>query len=318
MREFGFELKLCAHLELQRGGVVARQLGGGVDRPASRIVDVVHVGPGPDFERRQRIGPSTIPQAALEADVGIGTYKPVTSVIDAPPERARAVAEQAVAAGFFERERQDGRTVVRRTTDYPDWFGTLTAIENKPDLTRPGSLSEQLRFDIALGLFDRVVLATADHVTGAHLNRLPDAVGVWRFDPEADSYTVIRDPSPLGAVSEGTEIRTEEPLRTAITPISAGEIATARRRVAERAWGKGWRTYSLPECANCDPNPAGVPACTHYDRVVDPVRECGADCPGHDPGVAPDVDLDDRRATRTAWEPDPAGMSSRQSNLEQF
>lgn len=319
VREFGFELRLCAHLESRREGFIARQLGGGVEHPGSRVVDTVHVAPGPEFDRRRQIGGTTIPQAALEADVGIGTWRRVTAAIDAPPERAREIAEQAAQAGFFERERRSGHTAIRRATDYPtNWFGSLTAIENKPTLDSPGALDEQLRFDTALGLFDRVVLATGDHVTRAHLNRLPDAVGVWEFDPDSGERTVVVEPTELGEATAGTEIRAEEPLRTAVTPVSGAQMAVARRRIAERAWGKGWRTYELPSCTNCEPDRAGIPWCTYYDRIVSPDRECGPDCPGYDPDESAALDLDTLRAARTPWDRNPPGVTSEQARLDQF
>lgn len=318
MREFGFELRLCAHLETTREGVVARQLGGGVLEPGTRVVDVVHVTPGPEFDRRRRMGATTIPRAVLEAEVGVGRWQPVTEVLDGPPARARELADAAAEAGFLELARRGGRTVVRRATGYPDWFDTMTAVENKPDLDRPGDMAAQLRFDAALGLFDRVVLATADRVTGAHLNRLPEAVGVWRFDPDGGSREVVREPTDLGGATAGTEVRAERPLRTDVGLVDAAAAARARRRVAERAWGKGWRTYELPGCGACEPTEAGLPACTHFGRVVDPATECGPSCPGHDPAEPPAVDLAARRATRTAWDPDPPGVAREQSGLNRF
>lgn len=318
MREYSFELRLCAHLERERDGIVSRQLGAGVRNPGTRIVDTVHVSPGPAFERRSRIGPTAIPREGIDADVGTGAFRPVTSVIDAPPERAQNIAERAAAAGFFELERQGGRAVVRQTVAYPDWFGTLTGIENKPHLDAPGALERQLRFDTALGLFDRIVLATTDHVTRAHLNRLPDSVGVWRFRPSDSSVEVVRPAPKLGGPSAGTEIREEHPLRTDIAVIDDEAVADARRRVAERAWGRGWRPGELPACTRCDPTSAGLPHCTHFDRVVDPAVECGIDCPGHDPGPTPEVDLEARRAALTAWDPDASAFRSEQSDLSHF
>ncbi|MFB6111615.1 MAG: DUF5787 family protein [Halobacteriaceae archaeon] len=322
MREFAFECHLCAHLEATREGIVGRQLGGGVTRPGSRIVDIVHVAPGPEMATRARIGPTAIPRAALEADVGVGRWRPVTSVLPGPPERARELADRAVDAGFFERTRRDGDSVVRQATTYPDWFGRLTAIENKPDLSRPGAMAHQLRFDIALGLFDRVILATSDHVTGAHLNRLPAAVGVWRFQPDGGTVTEVRAPRPLNgagpSVSPGTEIQEEATLRTEVDLVGADAIRLARRRVAERAWGQGWRPDRLPECARCEPTAEGLPHCTHFGRVVEPTRECGTNCPGHEPAEPPPLDQAANRAARTPWNPEAPGVASEQASLEQF
>jgi hypothetical protein len=318
VREYPFELRLCAHLERERGGIVSRQLGGGVVRPGTRIVDTVHVAPGPDFERRSKIGPRSIPTEAIEAEVGIGSFRPVTDVIDAPAERARSIAERAAAAGFFDLERRGGQTVVRQTVPYPEWYATLTAIENKPHLDSPGAMQRQLRFDTTLGLFDRVVLATTDHVTRAHLNRLPEAVGVWRFDPGAGDLHVVQSATALGGANPGAEIHAEHPLQTDVRMVAADAVADARRRVAERAWGRGWRPEQLPGCTNCEPTDAGLPHCTHFDRVVDHATECGVDCPGYTPGPVPQVDMDARRAARTAWDPDAGAFVSEQSQLGRF
>ena len=43
MREYPFELALCAHLEASAEAVVARQIGGGVRAPAKRVLDVLVV-----------------------------------------------------------------------------------------------------------------------------------------------------------------------------------------------------------------------------------------------------------------------------------
>lgn len=318
MREYGFELRLCAALEGWRDGVLARQLGSAVESPGSRVMDVVHVAPGPAFEQRVVLTPATIPQPVVEADLGVGRWEPVTAALPGAPERARRAAERGAELGVLERRRRDGRTVVRRVTSYPDWFGTITGVENKPDLGSPGALAEQVRMDVALGLFDQVVVATASHVTGAHLNRLPDPVGVWEFDPTTGERTTVREPTQLAVGAPGTEIREERPLRTDVALVDAAGKARARRRIAERAYGKGWRPDRYPACRNCRVSDAGVPHCTYFDRVVDPAVECGSACPGHEPGAAPDVDGAALRADRTAWDPDPPGLAREQAELNRF
>jgi hypothetical protein len=318
VREYRFELRLCAYLEDHRDGVVGRQLGGGVDNPGTRVNDVIHVAPGDEFEHRRRIGSDTIPEAALDAPAKVGTVTPVTDLFETTPERAREIAERAAEAGFFERERRGGRTVVRQTTVYPDWFSEITAIENKPDLDRPGALARQLRFDVALGMYDRVILATADHVTGAHLNRVPDPVGVWRFDPESGERTVIREASSLPVSEAGTEIFEEHPLRTVVAFVDAPSVRKARRRVAERVWGKGWRPERLPGCGQCEATAKGLPYCRYFDRVVNPMAECGPACAGHTPAPAPPVDVEAKRAEHSPWDPDSAAFVSEQAELDRF
>ncbi|MCD2198813.1 DUF5787 family protein [Halobacterium sp. KA-4] len=328
MREFGFELRLCAHLEASGvpsvgdAGIVARQLGTSVHAAGGRIVDTVCVLPGPEFDARTELTSETIPPAVLDADVPVGEYERVTRVFDGPPERARSLAERGADTGFIDLDRHGGQTVVRQHARYPDWVGGLVGIENKPDLGRPGDLETQMRHDASLGVLDYAVVATASHVTRAHLNRLPDAVGVWRVDFDSDEpIDVIREPEPLDSAGPGLEVLDSEPGKTDVRPVTAAEKARQRRRVAERAYGKGWRTYDLPDCARVARGEAGdtatLPFCAYKARLVDPASECGADCPGYEPADAPEADLDTERERNTPWNAD-AGGRRRQSGLDQF
>jgi len=329
VREFGFELRLCAHLEAQ-GRLVARQLGAAVRRPGRRVVDVLVVEPGPGFDERRAITPETIPDLAIEADVGTGrarSRRQAFGRLDVHPETAREGAERAVEVGFFERERRGGRDRYRQTVRYPDdWFDRLVAVENKPDLGRPGELEAQLRTDVALGLVDEVVLATASHVTRAHLNRIPDEVGVWRFDGgeagTAAAVEVVREPTPLAVDEAGVEIADERTGRTDFRVVDPGEKARQRRRMAERAYGKGWRTYELPGCANARSagvgGVGGLPGCDYHDRLVEPAVECGPACPGFEVADPPAVDLPAERDRTSPWVADPAGFVRRQSGLDRF
>jgi hypothetical protein len=321
VQEFGFELALCAHLEREREAVVSRQLG--TSPHGSRVVDTVLVEPGPDFAERAAITPETIPPAAIEGNAGSGEARYWKDALDCHPERAEEVRDRALAVGFFERDRRGGRTYVRQTTRYPeDWFGRLVGIENKPDLDRPGDLATQLRKDVSLGLLDAVVLATTSYVTGAHLNRLPEAVGVWRFDPETGAREVVREPAPLATDEPGVDVLDRRPARTEIRPVDAATKARHRRRVAERAYGKGWRTDAFPECVEIEAGERfGVrplPYCAWKDRLVNPAAECGSDCPRHNLADPPAVDVEGERAAGQPWHPDPRGRARRQSGLDRW
>lgn len=316
--EFAFELALCATLERDTDWVLGRQLGAAVEQPGSRVMDVVGVVPSDGLDDRAAITSSRIPGRAIEADVGVGEAVPVGDAFDCSPDHAESVVDWAVDAGFLERERRGGRTYVRQTVRYPDWVGELVGIENKPDLGTPGDLEHQLRFDAALGLFDEVWLATESYVTGAHLNRLPEPIGVWRFDPETGERETIREASPLAAEKPGVELLREDPLRTDVALVSATEKAHRRRRIAERAWGKGWRTYEFPGCERCSATADGRPYCGFYEEVVDPASDCGPNCAGYVSGVAPAVDAEALRDERTAWVRNPAGVARKQSGLDRF
>ncbi len=324
MQEFGFELRLCAHLEDTTDQLIARQLGGGVTAPGNRVLDVVCIEPGPSFPARTAITPETIPAPALRADVGVGTtthWKDAFADFDLPPDRIQEVIDRAVEIGFFERERQNGRTQLRQTARYPtDWFDRILAIENKPDLDNPGDLHHQLRMDVAVRLADAVVVATESYVTKAHLNRIPKAVGVWRLT--SDELTVIRDPQPLPVQEPGIEIRDWHSARTDIEIVGTAAKRQRRRRIAELAYGKGWRTYEIPGCRQACATEVGaiggLPGCGYFDRLVNPAIECSPECPGFEAAPPPTIDLAVERDRTSPWVQEPEGIHRRQSDLETF
>jgi len=328
--EFAFELEVCQALEQRRRGIIARQLGGSVATPGGRILDIVVVEPGPAFDDRTQLTPRAIPTAALEADVGTGRARYWKDCFDCHPDRARRAVERAIEIGFFEVERRKGREYVRQVARYPDWYGRLVGIENKPDLGRPGDLEAQLRLDVSLGLLDAVVLATESYVTRAHLNRLPEEVGVWRVHRVAaeagrrpvTEIEVVREPTPLESAKPGIEPLASHPGRSDIAVVDTEAKARARRRLAERVYGKGWRTYEFPACAACTPTPADdgatVPYCSWAGRLVDAGSECGPSCPGYDPDEPVTVDLEAERDRETPWVRTPASGSRRQTGLGHF
>ncbi|MFC7176873.1 DUF5787 family protein [Halosegnis marinus] len=310
MREFGFELAVCAGLESE-GELVSRQLAGGVH--GSRVMDTVVVEPGPGFDARTRITERSIPHRLLESDLGAGTARRPSEAVGSSGYASAAV-EAGVDCGYLERERRGGQAYVRATARYPDdWFASLTGVENKPDLGRPGDLELQLRKDVSLALFDRVWLATASHVTGAHLNRIPPEVGVWRVDPDTGERETVREATPLDADGPGIEVVDEHPGRTEIRPVDADTKARYRRRVAERAYGKGWRV-PFPDCPHVEERSVagvgGLAYCTRQERYVRPADACGAE------GTGPEVDIDARRAEGSPWVRDPAGAKRTQAGLD--
>ena len=321
MREFAFELALCAHLEAGFDGIVSRQLGASTG--GNRVIDVACIKPGPGFDDRAELTSETIPDAAIESRVGAGEARYWKDCFDCHPERAREATERAIEIGFFETERRGGREYVRQAARYPDdWFGRIVGIENKPDLSDPGNLEAQLRTDASLGLFDEVILATASHVTGAHLHRIPNEIGVWRFDPGSETREVMREPTPLTPAEPGIEPLDREATKTDVRVASVAEKARARRRLAERAYGKGWRTYGFPSCERVENDEyagaSGLPYCEWKGRFVHPAAECGSSCAGHDPAESPAVDLGSERDRRTLWVRDPDGQRRRQTGLDRF
>jgi hypothetical protein len=255
--EYAFELALCATLE-QSERVVSRQHGGAVVAAGSRIVDICLLEPGPEFDDRAAITDQTIPAPAIEADIGPGEAIPAREAFDIRPDRRADIVERACEVGYLTRERRGGTPLVRATTRYPDdWFGRLVAIENKPDLDRAGDLQSQLRFDDTLGLFDAVVLATESYVTRAHLNRIPDRVGVWRFDPDTGERDVIRQAVPRKPNTRGVEIRDEQPLQTDIAIVSGEAKRRRRRRIAERCMARDGDQRRQPALMRISPRMDG-------------------------------------------------------------
>jgi hypothetical protein len=319
VREYAFELWMCAAVESDSDGILARQLG-----THTRVVDAVEVLPGPEFDDRVAVTAETIPALAVESDVGVGRARHWRDAVDAPPERAREAVDRAVEVGFFEAEGRNGRRYVRQAARYPDWFDGLRAFENKPDLGRPGDLPLQLRKDVSLALFDEIVLVTESYVTGAHLNRIPPEVGVWRFDADAGTFEVVREATPLPTDEPGVAVLEETPARVDVEPVDAAEKARLRRCVAERAYGKGWRPDDLPACAAAEASGPqfrpddDLPFCAWKGRFVDPARECGAGCEGYESADPPAADPAAARARHGPWDPDPAGAARRQARLDRF
>ncbi len=317
MDEFGFELQLCAHLEATTDAIVSRQLSGAIER-ANRVLDTVLVEPGAAFEQRARLTDSTIPAMVLEADIGPGRFRDWRALLGDGMAAEQAI-ERAHDIGYLEVEYEAGRERVKAVDRYPaDWFDRIIAIENKPDLETPGGLYEQLRFDATLGLVDEVILATQSYVTRAHRNRFPDEIGIWRFDPETRELEVLDPPTQLASARPGFEIIEHRPGQTAVEPVDPAQKRRSRRQLAERAYGKGWRTYTLPACANIEPTEdrtPGLPNCTYFDELVNPSVTCGPSCPGHSSAPPPALDLDGIRERHSPWMRDPPDRRSRQGRL---
>jgi hypothetical protein len=176
-----------------------------------------------------------------------------------------------------------------------------------------------------LSLFDEVILLTESHVTGAHLNRIPDPAGVWRFDPETGAFETVREPRALPTEEPGLAVLEERPGRVDVEPVDAARKRRLRRRIGERAHGKGWRPEGLPNCARAEPNgPAfdegtdALPYCAWKGRFVDRSRECTPECGGHAPTETPEIDIESIRDRRTPWIANPAGVERHQVGLDRF
>jgi len=323
--EWAIEQRLCAVLEAE-GDLVARQLGTGATAPANRIADVVQVDPGSTFEARTRLTDAAIPDLVIAADVGVGRakyWKNAVRGLDVHPDRAQEAIDRAIELGFLEAERRNGRTYVRQVARYPtDWFSELTAIELKPDLDRPGDLTTQLRTDVALGLVDRVVLVTTSHVTPAHRHRFPAPVGIWRLAPDDPSLDVLRPADRLSIDEPGIELLERHPGRDEIAVVEPTIKAQARRRLAERAYAKGWRPEAPVSCEHAAlrsvAGVGGLSACTHFEQLVVPSRDCGTDCSAFEPADPPTGDPRAARDRHSPWVADPPGQARTQGRLDRY
>jgi hypothetical protein len=177
----------------------------------------------------------------------------------------------------------------------------VVAIENKPDLDRRAAdaLADQLERDVALALADEAWVATraaGDRVEPALLEDLPVEAGVLAFD--GGEPTVAWHPAALDPGLPGTRIldrpgggpRDRSPAR--FEYVAPEEKALARLVVAERVYGRGWRSYAdtmRPDCRHFDAKraaaggaPAYIPTCRAKCREQT-AAECSGGCPEFSP-----------------------------------
>jgi hypothetical protein len=149
-------------------------------------------------------------------------------------------------------------------------------------------------------------------------------VGVWQFDPASGERETVRDATQLTVDGPGIDILDSYPGRTDVRPVTAAAKRRRRVRLAERAYGKGWRVSaaSFPACAQCQVSEHSgrgpLPGCAWKGRLVHPEAECGPDCGGYQPADQPTVDVSEARDSNSPWVADPAGRTRRQSGLDRF
>jgi len=249
--EFIYELQVCRWAELdwrpdeQATGphIVARQLG-----TASRRWDTVVVEVDPKaFAARHQFG-----ERELDADLlHIVSHAPAEWAFyrDALPDPGypwryvREAIHRAAARGVVNKRKNGNRIQIKRIAPYPEWVTRLIAIENKPDLDASAArqLADQLDHDVETGLADEVWVATQQtgrRVEPALLESLPVEAGILTTDFEdgidADSVCVEWYPSRLSAASSDDV-----------------DHHSRRLELAERAYGRGWRSYYKTMRADC-------------------------------------------------------------------
>lgn len=313
--EFGFELRVCAWAERQwdpadadSDVLVARQLG-----TQRRRWDTVIIEADPDALReRAAFGPDELDpdlrSLVANAPAEWTYYRDALPDPGYPWRYAREAIHRASARGVLAERKRDNRIEIRRIAPYPDWVRRLVAIENKPDLDASAAraLADQLERDVALGLADEVWVATRADATRALVAEMPSAAGVLTFDRsargEASSDRTGEQERQPGATRERDTMdadivwhpRTLDPERTGVRVtdhgdptnfeyVPANEKRETRARIAERAYGRGWRAYAdtmRPDCRAFDLRKDGdgyVPYC-HANGCEQTAAECAGSC----------------------------------------
>ncbi|MFC7068923.1 DUF5787 family protein [Halobaculum lipolyticum] len=276
--EFAFELLVCRWAELawhpadgDRPAVVARQLGTRERRWDTVVLEVDPTA----FATRRAFGERGLDSDLLRVVRGAPAewawYRDALDDPGFPWRYVREAIHRAAALEVIEkRSGANGRIEFRRVREYPDWVERVIAIENKPDLDASAAraLADQLRHDVEAGLADEVWVATGatgERVSPALLEDMPVEVGVLEFDfadgVDADAAEVVWHPTALAADGD------------------------PRRRLllAERAYGKGWRSFRetmRPDCRHFELRREGralVPHCAAKGRVPT-AAECKGSC----------------------------------------
>lgn len=317
--EFTFELRVCDWVERtwppERDGqpiVVARQLGTRRRRWDTVLLEVDHEA----LARRARFGERGIDSELLDvvrnAPAEWEWYRDALPEPEYPWRYVREAVHRAADRDLVETRRTGNRIELRRRWRYPDWIRRLIAIENKPDLDAAAAreLAPQLERDVALGLADEVWLATAatgEPVEPALLEDLPPEAGILVFDFDAEGPTredsnhdgrstadVLWHPRTLAVEEPGTRILDRpaggpDDLSAArFEYASPGWKADKRLEIAERAYGRGWRSYldtMRPDCRSFELRRDGMtllPYCTAKDRGQTSA-ECAGNCSEFEP-----------------------------------
>lgn len=313
MKEFGFELRVCAWAERNwppgdtHGGdtpvaLIARQLGTKHRRWDTVVIETTRDG----LCGREPFGDarldSDLLHVATNAPASWAYYRDALPDPGYPWRYVREAIHRAADREFIETRRSGNRIEIRRRYRYPDWIDRIIAIENKPDLDRSAArqLAAQLEHDTALGLADEVWLATAKsaaEIEAALLEEMPVEAGIlvvseasetsetWRADP-------IWHPRQLAAEEPGTRIL-ERPGADDVASAACFEYADPdwkqrkRLEIAERAYERGWRSYAgtmRPDCRHFElRDPAGpFPWCAAKGRPQT-AAECSGRCGSFEP-----------------------------------
>jgi len=304
--EFGFELRVCAWAERHWTPadpdscvLVARQLGTQRRRWDTVLVEADPAG----LRARAAFGPEELDADLLDvvrhAPADWTYYRDALPDPGYPWRYVREAIHRASARGVLDERKRSNRIEIRRIAPYPDWVRRIVAVENKPDLDASAAraLADQLERDVALGLADEVWVATRADATRALVTEMPSAAGVLtvgtpddtdgdRTDAthERDSLSVDVAWHPRSLDPDATGVRvTDHGDPTTFEYAPAAEKRETRARIAERAYGRGWRAYAdtmRPDCRAFDLRNAAdgsVPYC-HAKGREQTAAECSGSC----------------------------------------
>ncbi|WP_418285192.1 DUF5787 family protein [Halorubrum sp. DTA46] len=287
--EFGYELLVCRYAELSwhpsdgvRPAIVSRQLG-----TAKRRWDTVVIEVDPEaFAARRAFGDRTIDSDLLHvvrhAPADWAWYRDALPHPGYPWRYVRQAVHRAAGRDLIEKRRRNNRIQLRRKRPYPDWVARIVAVENKPDLDRSAAdrLSDQLAHDVEVALADEAWLATettGERVEPALLREMPVEAGILATDfaggVGGDDADVAWHPSDLSPANGA---------------VRDPETETRRLEIAERAYGKGWRSFRdtmRPDCRHFELRREGralVPYCAAKETLPT-ARECSGSCPSFSP-----------------------------------
>ncbi|MFB6251001.1 MAG: DUF5787 family protein [Halobellus sp.] len=290
-----------------RAVVVARQLG-----TQQRRWDTVVLECDPEaLARRERLGSRELDSDLLHVVRNAPTewswYRDALPHPGYPWRYVRAAVHRAADRDVVETRRRGNRIELRRVAPYPDWLHRIVAIENKPDLDASAAraLSGQLKHDVETGLADEVWVATeatGDRIEPALLEDLPVDVGILAFSFDDDQTDTTGATAGHGAIdgerAEGLSgsaptraSASVEWLPSDVTPPAAASDDERRRRrleLAERAYGRGWRSYvetMRPDCRHFELRRFGrtlLPHCGAKERSQT-AAECAGSCPSFEP-----------------------------------
>jgi len=308
VKEFGFELRVCAWAERHwppdaegdRRALVARQLGTRRRRWDTVVVETTAAA----LERRAPFGEqrldSDLLYVARNAPASWAYYREALPDPGYPWRYVRETVHRAADRGFVETRKRGNRVELRRRFRYPDWVDRLVAVENKPDLdaTAARALAGQLEHDVALGLADEAWLATratGDDVEPALLEAMPVEAGILAVSGGADGWRAetVWNPRTLDTGVTGTRIleRPEDgDADASAARFEYADPAWKRRKrleIAERAYERGWRSYAETMRTDCRhfrvDDPAGpFPRCAAKGGEQT-AAECSAGCDAFEP-----------------------------------